>query len=243
MVRWVRDATGRFPQRPHYEPAELDGACEEIVRSFLKSQYGAVRYPIETDDLTVLIEGEAEELDLYADLSREGQDVQGETQFFARGRPRVRIARELTNQVNRENRLRTTLTHELGHVKFHSFLWGMGQVSMSGKALREASPRCYRESILHASRSDWMEWQAGYASGAFLMPVSAVKELVMGARGRASDLAPIFSSSPAGEELVEAVKEKFMVSSDAALVRLIKLRYLIEGEQVPSLFDARHSRT
>jgi hypothetical protein len=26
-MRWVTDRTGRFPQRPHYEPEELDAAC------------------------------------------------------------------------------------------------------------------------------------------------------------------------------------------------------------------------
>jgi hypothetical protein len=30
MVKYVPDRTGRFSQRPHYEPKELDRECENI---------------------------------------------------------------------------------------------------------------------------------------------------------------------------------------------------------------------
>ncbi len=56
MVKFVRDTTGRFSQRPHYEPQELDRECEAIITKFLKDKYGKVEFPISTDDLTVLIE-------------------------------------------------------------------------------------------------------------------------------------------------------------------------------------------
>ena len=38
--------------------------------------------------------------------------------------------------------------------------------------------QCKREKILNANRSDWMEWQAVYASGALLMPIGALRETV-----------------------------------------------------------------
>lgn len=39
----------------------------------------------------------------------------------------------------------------------------------------DASPRCRRETIQPMSRTDWMEWQAGYTCGAFLMPLTHIK--------------------------------------------------------------------
>ena len=56
MVKYVPDRTGRFSQRPHYAPKELDRECENIIAGFLKERHGAAKYPVSTDDLTVLIE-------------------------------------------------------------------------------------------------------------------------------------------------------------------------------------------
>jgi hypothetical protein len=69
MVKYVPDRTGRFSQRPHYEPKELDRECENIIAGFLKERHGAAKYPVSTDDLTVLIERDTESLDQFADLS------------------------------------------------------------------------------------------------------------------------------------------------------------------------------
>ena len=63
MVKYVPDRTGRFSQRPHYEPKELDRECENIIAGFLKERHGAAKYPVSTDDLTVLIERHTESLD------------------------------------------------------------------------------------------------------------------------------------------------------------------------------------
>jgi len=120
---WVKDKTGRFAQRPHYEPSELDLECESMMAEFLRGRHGKVCYPVSTDDLTVLIEKHVENLDLYADLSAEGTDVEGVTDFLLGKRPRVRISGNLVTRDWMANRLRTTLTHELGHVKFHTFMF------------------------------------------------------------------------------------------------------------------------
>lgn len=37
-MKWVRDKTGRFPQRPHYLPAEIDDECERQIRAFLTKE-------------------------------------------------------------------------------------------------------------------------------------------------------------------------------------------------------------
>jgi Zn-dependent peptidase ImmA (M78 family) len=122
-MKWVIDSTDRFEWRPYYEQAELDSECEGIVSNFLSSKNGTVQFPISTDDLTILIEADTSNLDLYADLSSAGEDVEGVTDFFTQKKPAVRIARELSLDNSRYHRLRTTLAHEYAHVRFHSFLW------------------------------------------------------------------------------------------------------------------------
>ena len=174
MVRMVPDRTGRFAQRPHYRPEELDRECEELITQFLRNLHGKARFPVDTDDLTKLIERDADDLDLYADLSHLGPSVEGVTEFHPGRRPTVRVSADLSNDPRRENRLRTTLTHEFGHLHFHSYLWSMRP---SGPDLLDSRPptgptHCKRESMLDAPQTDWMEWQAGYVSGALLMPRS-----------------------------------------------------------------------
>ena len=122
-MKWVIDSSGRFQFRPYYEAEELDAECEWITTAFLETKYGTRRFPISTDDLTVMVEQDTSDLDLYADLSREGEDVEGLTDFFARKKPAVRISQQLATDPARSQRLRTTLAHEYGHVRFHKFLW------------------------------------------------------------------------------------------------------------------------
>src|ERR1035437_370927 len=81
-MRWVTDSTGRFRLRPYYDQQELDYECQRLVTSFLSRRYGKCRFPLSTDDLTILIEQDTSDLDLYVDLSPEGDDVAGLTAFF-----------------------------------------------------------------------------------------------------------------------------------------------------------------
>src|SRR5688500_9240708 len=103
----VRDATGRFTQRPHYEPGELDRECEVIVSSFLERRHRRAVPPITTDELSILIEQNDAALDSYADLSALGENVEGVTEFRAEGEIEVSIAHHLAIDPRRENRLRT----------------------------------------------------------------------------------------------------------------------------------------
>ena len=62
-MKWIKDVTGRFPERPYYEEGELDFECERIVGDFLRKKYGKVEFPISTSDITVLIERDTSDLD------------------------------------------------------------------------------------------------------------------------------------------------------------------------------------
>lgn len=230
-MKWARDPTGRLPQRPFYEQGELDQECEAIIAAFLQDRYGSVTYPIKTDDLIRLLERETADLDLYSDLQ---VGVEGVTDFFPGGRPRVRVARALSEQSWRENRLRTTLTHEFGHVKFHN-IWPTGQMALPSME-NPPAVQCKRDTILGAKTVDWMEWQAGHMSGAFLMPISEVKQIVGEIREEFRLYGAVPISSPAGERLVQRLQKVFRVSEDAAQVRLRRLDFLGDFASPPALF-------
>lgn len=235
-MKWVNDRTGRFSQRPYYEQQELDYECEDFVVAFLSGRHGVVVYPIATDDLTVLVEQVTSDFDLGADLSQEGADVEGMTEFLHNAKPRVCIARELSDDPRRENRLRTTVAHELGHVRFHNFQWGqfgLAQPRLFGEVSPGISLRCKRENIIGAKEVDWMEWQAGYASGAFLMPYTPLRRLVQ--EFVETHNASARSRPEASQILLAQVQSFFQVSQDAARVRLSQLKWLnLAGS--PSLF-------
>lgn len=239
-MRYVRDTTGRFGQRPHYEMSELDEACEYIITSFMQEQHGRLILPIPTDDLTKLIERDADDLDLYADLSDEGPDVEGITYFRPGQKPTVSIASGLSEHSRSENRLRTTLSHEYSHIKFHDPLWQRVKIPTLDLFAEKNSisvQKCQRAKIVHAAASDWMEWQAGYICGAILMPVGPLRRLIQMYFERSNLYAPLSMSTPAAHELITQVTSQFAVSQDAARVRLTKLGSITEQEVGPSLFS------
>lgn len=241
MVRLVPDRTGRFDQRPHYEPGELDRECDAIIRTFLSERYGEVVFPIATDDLTVLIERDAGELDQYADLSEYGDAVEGVTLFEPGRKPLVKIAAELTEDQRRENRLRTTLTHEWGHVHYHAYLWDMvdhASGDLFGYSHTPHGNVCKRESMLNAPYTDWMEWQAGYVCGALLMPATALTGSVREHLKTVGLQAPLISNSAEARDLINVVIGRFGVSAEAALVRLIKLKFISDAAGSRTLFNA-----
>jgi hypothetical protein len=229
-MKWVPDKTGRFPRRPHYLPEELDAECEQIVSTFLRQKYGRIDFPIKTDDLTVLIEQKAD-LDSYADLSGEGGEVEGVTEFTPGQRPTVRIANALSVP-NLENRLRTTLTHEYGHVHFHQFMFDVETRprSLFGDDAEPVANKCKRDNIVGASETNWMEWQAGYVCGAILIPASALIDTVQAfRRANGLPLSNLALNSEAGRNLIETVAASFQTSKDAARVRLLKKRMLTDS--------------
>lgn len=222
-VRWVKDTTGRFPERPHYDLSELEAECEVLVERFLTNRHGSVSYPISTDDLVLMLEKEVESLDVYFEFEEE--ETWGETLFRAGRIPEVRISRRLSENARFENPYRTTLTHEFGHVHFHGFLFEMG--SRQEKLFSSESHHggdlgtCRRSGIESPRKYDWAEWQAAYASGAILMPRTALKRMV----ATLSHTGVI-----ALDALAPAVSAHFRVSVDAARVRLSQLGY---GDRTP----------
>jgi hypothetical protein len=177
-MRYIKDMTGRFSLRPHYEPAELDHECEVLLVKFFG---GNIPMPIETDDLTRLIERDTLDFDPGADLSNYGPDVEGVAEFKPGRKPRVRIGAELAYDEVRQNRYRTTFTHEYGHVHFHAYLFDARLQSadlFNAQSTAGGEQVCKRDGIINARKTDWMEWQAGYVSGALLMPIAHLRRVV-----------------------------------------------------------------
>lgn len=232
-IRWIRDPTGRFPERPYVSQEDLDSLSEEWMVGFLFDMYGKAEFPVSTEDLTVMIESETSDLDQYADLrdeGEEGEEVQGLTLFYPDRKPAVKIARELSDSTHREHRLRTTLTHEFGHVKLHAALWPFNQLRLFPVEEELPGPRCKRPGETGGYGGDWMEWQAGYVSGAMLMPITRIKGLVQESFNAWGDCG-VPSTSTQGADLVAVVGRHFGVSTDAARVRLSQLGYLTDGSR------------
>lgn len=233
---WVTDKTGRFPQRPHYKPEELDFECQEIINRFLRQKHGKVKLPISTDDLTVLIEQDTSDLDLYADLSIYGEDIEGATDFFKNKDPIILINKDLTEQTWRGHRLRTTLSHEYGHVKLHAFLWKTYRPKLIPSPGWEKGPRCKRSTILGPSNKDWLEWQASYASGALLMPITTLRKLAGDFLKQSGLFQSVQAETPEAGNLIQQIADAFNVSRDAARVRLSQQGYLSQEHTTIPLF-------
>jgi hypothetical protein len=221
------------------QPVEIDRKCEQIIREFMELECGGFVVPIPTSALTRLIERDADDLDLYADLSKDGQGIDGVTDFVKDKRPRVRISKELSEAKN-EHRLRTTLTHEYGHVKFHAPLVAAEALDQDlfGPGATKTPHHCNRERIYSKNTSNWMEWQAGYVCGSLLMPLTIFKEFVLEFFKRENTHAPLKICTPLAEKLLAEISQKFHVSRDAAKVRLFYVgngSYLTDGDPHPTM--------
>jgi Zn-dependent peptidase ImmA (M78 family) len=161
------------------------------------------------------------------------------TEFFHNRGPKVSISERISEDDRRENRFRTTLTHEFGHVKFHGPLWAekfaTGDLLDRGPNANKAISK--RDNILNAPQSDWMEWQAGYISGALLMPATRLRRLVSDYCAPRELHGNIHLTSEHAANLVHALMDLFAVSREAAEVRLLKLGVLTTTIGQPSLFD------
>lgn len=216
----MRDATGRFSRRPWYTQAYLDERCEQILFEFLNELYGQITIPVPTGALIKLIERDARELNLYADLTQVEEGLLGVTFFDPPRKPEVRIARALYEDAKGAHRFRFTLAHEYMHVRVHNPLY-------QGTAIaKRQEQRCTGDETLGLRpKVDWMEWQANYAGAALLMPLSRLRPVVEVCLGKDGPIPLAFDSSRA-TDFRQRVSEAFFVSADAAGVRLIQLGHL-----------------
>ena len=165
--------------------------------------------------------------------------MEGVTEFIPGQKPRVRITAALATSENRENRYRTTLTHEYGHVRLHGYLFALTSDMKDLFAPKQESEviACKRDTMISASQTDWLEWQAGYACGAILMPACHARTVASVYTNRSNLYGPVPPASEHGRALIDAIVDVFQVSRDAARVRLSVLGILGEAGAARSLFD------
>jgi Zn-dependent peptidase ImmA (M78 family) len=229
-MRLIPDKTGRFAERPFFEDGELDAECDQLVTQFLIKKYGSVKFPIATEDLKCLIETKAD-LDVYVTMN-EGEE--GKTDF-RRKKPDVHISEYLSSEPRYENRLRTTLAHEFGHVHFHGPFYEMKKAQFALDLFGKEPDLVlvtYRADVIGATETDWLEWQAGYVSGALLMPISHLRPRVIQFFEQRGVAGVIHVDHPAAQNLIRKVTQRYQTSADAARVRLQQLGFLASGKAV-----------
>ena len=187
-------------------------------------------------DLKTFIEAAVDDLDQYADLSVYGSGVEGLTEFRPGAKPKVSVSSHLQKN---ENRLRTTLSHEYGHVHLHGYLFEMKdrQTDAFASSPTANAIYCKRDTMISASKVDWLEWQASYASSALLMPSSYVRKAVAPLHEQLKIFGPVTADSAHGKALIEAIAGAFSVSKDAARVRLSVLGLLGTPSGTGTLFS------
>lgn len=230
-MRWTTDPTGRFKRRPYHTIDELDRLFEDIVFDAQIQRHGRVSYPISTDDLTVLIEERAQELDLYADLSNDGPDVEGKTLVEPGHLPKVAISRLLSEDPSRETRFRFTLAHEGGHVVLHTRLEIADVIDAATTFDSTLVFKIFKQEGTYSWSGDWVEWQADFAAGSILMPRTHLFRLLHEFQeNHKLACAPLPVNSAHAVELERLVASSFGVSRQAARIRLE-----LEGIVIPHL--------
>lgn len=224
-MKFIRDTTGRFKERPLLESADIEYECEKMIVDCLeKRNQPEFIPPLDTDTLSVLLDLHADTVDLYADLvQREGPGVEGVTEFRKGQSPRILIDKRLSEQKS-PHRLRSTMAHELFHARFHRVLWELHWLGQG-----DPTPAsCKEDQIFSSGRVDWYEWQAAYGSGAILIPLMALEKMI----GRPAQVA---ESSEEGLAMIFRVATTFLVSNAAARVRLVQTNYLLGQRRTPAL--------
>lgn len=230
-MKWIKDKTGRFPERLYFENGEIDSECELIIRNFFSKELGiSFTPPFTIEQLEILINTEIGNLDLYADLSKEGDDVEGLTEFAPGKKPFIKISSLLSSSETYKNRLKSTMAHELFHAKFHNLLWALkwSQEDLFGKTTTEKI-KCHRKQIVGAGQTDWIEWQAAYGSGAFTMPKSFLLQSVKDFRKTKNmGEVPIECYCETGHKMITHISTIFQISDEAAKIRLLQLGFIYE---------------
>jgi IrrE N-terminal-like domain len=219
-VHEARDRSGRMAYRLWYEEAEIDSIMEDELR-----RAGSPRIGAGAVDIDLFIERHLRISPQFEALPR---GVQGATDFFPDGSVEMRISATLSSRAaemepGAENLMRTTLAHEAAHVLLHRVLFlRQPDALFEGDTSRRELCRDVRP-VGKSYSGEWWEWQANRGMGALLMPRS---EVASHARAERSG----------GHEdtgaLINSVAEMFLVSREAARLRLEQLAVSTDPHQV-----------
>jgi len=232
-MKWISDPTRRFARRPLYDRDEMEYVCQDLVERYFRDRNLQVAYPLSTETLELIVESLTCDYDSACDLLFLGEDVEGATEFSLRARPKVFVSDQLLAP-NMNKRRRMTIAHELGHVHLHDVLYKFESTLELFSETKEGVPAiCKRESIQRSG--DWMEWQAGYAGGAILMPRHHTKRRVEALAQAGMTKIPSITNSPESRVMIADVASYFEISEEASRIRLLQLGYLEANEATRTL--------
>lgn len=247
-MKYQIDETGRLPEKPKYSQKELNNMAEEVLFASSDILGQNIQYPISTDKLTVIIEKYVDDLDLYADLEKDYGDknIEGVTIFLPFKKPVVRISEKLQKFKFKENRLRTTLAHELGHVIIHNPLWQreFSKLQLPFDTTEKRIQICKRKTLFSKDEPnyehyDWIEWQANYFGSALLMPKKALYKFYKKFTTERGIRSQISEESSDASDLISMLSQAFQLSNEAVRVRLKQMKILVSQEDItnsPTLF-------
>ncbi len=247
-MKYQIDETGRLPEKPKYSHAELNSIADRVLFDSSDILGKDIQYPIPTDKLTIIIERYVDDLDLYADLEKEycDKNIEGVTIFIPFKKPIIKISEKLQKYKSKQNRFRTTLAHELGHVIIHDPLWQreFHKLQLPFDTTEQRIQICKRKTLFSKDEPnyenyDWIEWQANYFASALLMPKGAVYKVYKKFTDERKIFSLISDESIEANDLINIVSQEFQVSKEAVKIRLKLLKILVNQEDLdthPTLF-------
>lgn len=225
-----------IPKPKFLHPKQIDRAAESLIVEYMRRKYGEAVFPVPTEALARIVERDALDFDLFADLSEREGSPEGVTDFNKGKKPDVYIDARLHDDPT-EHRLRSTLAHEYGHVVLHDPLvqarWAQGSLVGREQAVTHSS---YRPSQEKEPKGDLIEYQAWLFCGSLLMPANHLSRLVSEAMERAGLYATQHPDSDFGLSAIGETVRAFGVSPAIARIRLVRLDLLSEKEHEASLF-------
>jgi hypothetical protein len=233
-MQWYRGPEG--DQRIWFEPEDIERIAEDELRR--AGLMPTLAEPV--TDVERFIEGHLNaELDQYAELP---DDVLGLTRFEARRRPYVSISGSLTDATEAGvanggllGRWRATMAHEAMHILLHRYLFDPDMAELV--TARAGEPphvepgglmRCLHRDVVPVTaqaanqsrqRADWREVQANRGMAALLMPSRLFQRIAFRQMTNLG-AATVSVGSAAADDLATRMANTFMVSKQAAMIRL-----------------------
>lgn len=225
----------RLMGKPNYlSEKRMVAQAEAVILSHIsRRRVDGDLFPVTSDDLVALIEHHAEDLNVYDDISHMGHGVEGATLFEVGRRPSVSVSPKLSESAN-QNRFKSTLAHEFGHVYLHDPMFQERNAAGLFGADQVARQVSFREGESSESKVDLFEWQAWYFSRSILMPVTALTALVSSLSG--DHVSDIWHKSELGLRIIGASAARFGVSEVFARIHLTKVGALTVDEPSATLF-------
>lgn len=216
-------------------PKRIEREAQNLILQHLrKRRQESDLFPVTAEDLVALVEERAQDLNVYDDISHFGTGVEGVTLFSVGKKPNVQVSPELSEASN-QNRYKSTLAHELGHVVLHDPMFQQRRADGLFGPSQLAFSVSFRDGAGSDSQTDLYEWQAWYFCRCLLMPPSEVIRLI--STDHEERLSEIWVESELGYEVIRSCAQTFGVSESLARIHLAKIGALVTERPVPNLFS------